>query len=584
MSLTSSVPSILAGLAEGSWADALDRDGYVVIDLLDADAVAAASRALADVGTAPDDGCLGRISSADSRDARYRSLAAAAARRVLAGLTSVIDPGFVVAWPGDLSGTGLHHELPPPGDLARPRLHVEVALDAAAVDNGQTWVVPGSHRWFDAPTAAPVDSDVAERVATRHAAPVSLRPGQALVAADALLRFTLPNRDRPRRSVTCWLPAHPGPAPHEGSVGPVSRARLARLELDGWAPDREPTPHEAPNAGILRCAACGSRLPGGGGVEPWNGVVTGRCARCSVGPVSGILERGDPPTPSPALDFPLPERPTAVLADPSLDHRLRTDGFVVFPEPVITPDQAHRLRNAFGDLHQWEGFGHLNDFNQRDRPYRNEATRLMKEHLLGILSPLFTDHDPFLCTFLCKWPDDGSDLEPHQDWMYVDERRGERTFLAFVALDDITGDRGRIRVLRGSHRLDSMPRGTDLRPGWLGHAEVLERRLESIPMTVGQCAIWSSALVHSSLPNLTDEPRVAAGLWFVRRGEPLVHFRRLDHATAGLFEIDGDFYRTQNPYRLMVSNPPYPLCEVVPTDGQDLTPEALERNLDRILG
>lgn len=571
-------PSLQDQLESDHHRSALERDGFCVVDLLDPTQVAEAIATLADVGTAPDDGGLRRCGSLDSDDTAYRTRATDAARAAL-GVVDAVDVQFVVSWPGDLSGQGLHH---PASTAPGAWLHVEVALDRAFGGNGQIWVVPQSHRWFTGPQQHPVTDEAAQLIANGHAVPVGLEPGQALVTSQALLRFTLPNDDRPRRSLTCSIasPVPAAPGPHEQ----VTAADLAHLEEAGLAAGGRSGPHEPPNGGRLRCAACGTSLHRDA-PDPWNGVVPlVRCGRCSVGEVSWGVARTPVTGVAAPLPYPLPPDVEQVLHDEQLDLKLRTDGYVVVPEPVITPEQARALRDAFGDLHDWTGVGHLNDFNQRDRPYRIEAARLMREHLLEALLPVFADHEPFLYTFLCKWPDDASDLEPHQDWMYVDERKGQRTYLAFVALDDVVGDRGRVRVLRGSHRLDSMPRGTDLRAPWLDYDEVMERRLETIDIRVGQCAIWNSALVHSSLPNQSTDPRVGAGLWFARRGTPLTHFRRLDADTVGCFEIDDDFYRTQNPYRLMVSNPPYPVREVVAAAGRDLSPADLDRELDLVQG
>ena len=559
-----------------------------MIDLLPPSAVTTARTALAELGPAPDDGSVARVSSDQSNDRNYRSRASSAGRRSLPVWLEAHDVCFVVTWPGDFSGTGIHHSgsrIEP--DL--PWLEVDVALDAADAENGQIWLVPGSHLWFSETSDEPVDDSVAEVLALRYGRSVELAPGQALISSPATLRFSLPNRDRPRRSLEFRTPApeqllSPPATQHSLLARHLDSEKLKSLDAAGHAFLSDRRPHEPCNPSRVHCLACGTLLPAEPTPHPWNRVVAARCSTCTVGGIAPITARPSAPALSPEFAHPLPELPLPVLREPEFDSRLRSNGFVVLPESVISAAAAERLRDAFGELRQWKGRGHLNDFNERDRPYRDAATLLMKDHLIDVLSPLFTDHEPFLCTFLCKWPGEESDLEPHQDWMYVDERKGERTFLAFVALDDISADRGQLRVLPGSHRLDSRPRGTDLRPPWLGHSDVLERRMETISLSAGQCAIWNSALVHSSLPNMTATPRVAAGMWFARKSTPLVHFRRADPTRAAFFEIDADFYRTQNPYRLMVSHPPYPVREVVPTAGRDLTPEELEQSLDEING
>lgn len=275
--------------------------------------------------------------------------------------------------------------------------------------------------------------------------------------------------------------------------------------------------------------------------------------------------------------LPAPSEP--VLRDPILDGNLERDGFVVIDEPVVDEATATWLRAEFGRLHDWRGDGFLNDFNHRNLVYRERSRVLLTEHLGPVVDRLFTDHEPFLSTYLCKWPDTRSYFVPHRDWMYVDERAGDHSYLAFVALEPIDEHNGRVQMLPGSHRVDPMPRGSNLYAPWVDHPQV-EARLEPISLAVGQCIIWSSAIVHASFPNATAEPRVAAGLWTARRGAPLVHYRRLGTGLAGRYTVDATFFQTQNAYRLMVSRPPFPLDQLVAFDEVAVPPGEVGAILD----
>ena len=204
--------------------------------------------------------------------------------------------------------------------------------------------------------------------------------------------------------------------------------------------------------------------------------------------------------------------------------------------PVIDAAAARRLRDEFFRLRGVAGNGFHSDLVVEDPAYREAADRVLAEALDASAAALFEDHEPFLRSFLCKYPGEESSLYLHQDWMYVDERTGERTHAVWIALDDITGHNGQLRVLRGSHRLDDRPRGSDLIAPWI-HAEgLVEPRLLSVPVPAGHGVVFDNALVHSSYPNNTSEPRLAVAIGLRRRGTPLVHFRRSPNGHADRYD------------------------------------------------
>ena len=159
-----------------------------------------------------------------------------------------------------------------------------------------------------------------------------------------------------------------------------------------------------PPVGPARCTCCGAFLEAGGPLPDDRGSVRpGRwCAACEQHPPDPYpgLFVVDPPIRTPYQPE-LPETSAPTLRDPRLDALLRRQGFVLVPEPILTPEEAHALREEFGALHHWRGEGHLNDFNHRDHGYRERATTLMIDALLPAIEPLFVDHEPFLSTFLC---------------------------------------------------------------------------------------------------------------------------------------------------------------------------------------
>jgi beta-hydroxylase len=270
---------------------------------------------------------------------------------------------------------------------------------------------------------------------------------------------------------------------------------------------------------------------------------------------------------------------TQVLIDPESDRRLARDGFVKLP--LLSAADVAPLRERFLELRGTEGEGFASDLIVDDPEYRETATREIAKAVDEVAGSLFVDHEPFLRSFLCKYPGPTSDLYLHRDWMYVDEREGARTYVVWIALQDITGDNGQLRVLRGSHRLDDTLRGTSLTAPWLDHVDTIERRLLSVPVRAGECIVFDNALVHSSYPNHTDDPRVAVAVGFRPTGVPLVHFRRIDEALAARYDVDEAFFGAVTAQGLIAQPPELPVAEEVPIVEHRWSADELAARLDR---
>lgn len=270
---------------------------------------------------------------------------------------------------------------------------------------------------------------------------------------------------------------------------------------------------------------------------------------------------------------------TSVLRDEQMDRRLHRDGFVVMP--LCSAAGVAPLRSTFGEIRGWEGDGFQSDLVIEDSDLRRRSSAAIAEFLDDAVTSLFTVHQPFMRSFLCKHPGDASELYVHRDWMYVDERAGAHTYVAWVPLEDVEGANGQLRVLRGSHLFDQELRGTDLIAPWLQHEDVIEERLLSVPVPAGHCVVFDNRLVHASWPNLTSRPRVVAAVGLRPRGSGLVHFRRSGPDTAERFDVDESFFLEYTPQGLIAARPDLPVAETVRLTAPDLSARQLASLVDR---
>lgn len=311
---------------------ALEQRGYCVLeDFLDASQVSALRDSYDRVGPAPSDPRLACHSSFHTHDREYKKRVDAEIRSVLtAPVRSALDRprmlpcNFITKWPGAMSGFGLHQDLSLVDERLYRSVEVWAPLDEVDSDNGQLWMVPGSHDWI--PTLRGIHAfpfafgAVAERLVRQHAEPVPVSPGQAVVFNHATVHFSMPNTtESPRRvAITDVIPSEAEhlhyfgdgnggvntyaigddfwtdnspftlrkPPPHSSLVGRVQAAyrELGNEDLDalvaqGRAISTDDGPRGAINPAKPWCHRCGS-LDLDGQPDRFIGNVTMLCQPC----------------------------------------------------------------------------------------------------------------------------------------------------------------------------------------------------------------------------------------------------------------------------------------------------------------
>jgi hypothetical protein len=184
---------------------ALERDGYVHLPFLDPDEVERLRDVYAELGPAPDDARTSCISSFHTADRDYQAavhdrISAVLAPRLAATFDrqSTLLAQFLIKWPGDGGEIPLHQDTSLVDEAAHRSCEVWIALEDTDDDNGQLWMVPGSHGWL--PTIRGIQSwfhppfdEVETRIRERHAVSVPMAAGDAVVFDHAVLHFSLPN-------------------------------------------------------------------------------------------------------------------------------------------------------------------------------------------------------------------------------------------------------------------------------------------------------------------------------------------------------------------------------------------------------
>ena len=314
-----------------SYQATLEREGYVVLPLLDLDEVQALRDAHDRLGPAPGDPGRACQSSFHSYDSSYKQAVDREIRAVLdPHLETVFDRqrplpcNFIAKYPGGMGGFGLHQDLSLVDEREHRSVEVWIALEDVDERNGQLWMVPGSHTWM--PTLRGIQSfpfaysDMSRRIIDQHAVPVPVTAGTAVVFTHAILHCSFPNRTDTKRMVAItdlvpeeaqhlhffgdgegnvdayvidesfWVDNNPftlhQPPPASQKLGRVDFEHrsltdedLDRLVAEGKAVVVDHHPRGAINAGRPWCHRCGEVMEGES-PNRWIGNVTLLCDAC----------------------------------------------------------------------------------------------------------------------------------------------------------------------------------------------------------------------------------------------------------------------------------------------------------------
>jgi hypothetical protein len=275
-----------------------------------------------------------------------------------------------------------------------------------------------------------------------------------------------------------------------------------------------------------------------------------------------------------------PER--QALRDRGEDARLRADGFHLGVRRLFEPRQLADWRGWYLDRASGREptAGFEADLNIDDPDYRRDVRRLLEPTARPVLEAMFAGFTPFLYSFLCKWPGDTEGLYLHQDWMYIDERKGDSTFVVWIPLQDVTGHNGQLRLLRGSHGFDHQLRGTELTGDWVDDVQTITPHLIDLPVPAGVPVVLNNRLVHCSYPNHTAEPRVVVAIGMRPADRPLTYFRAFGEGFAARYEVDDEFFCTHTTVGLHLRAPEAQIAEIVQDQRPDIDAARLLRLIE----
>ena len=232
-----------------------------------------------------------------------------------------------------------------------------------------------------------------------------------------------------------------------------------------------------------------------------------------------------------------------LLLSESADQEFREQGFAVVP--FVDPERLEALRQRMTELVPPES-GPFFTLYRNDTPeIRRVLDAVVREELQSLADEIMCNHRFYVGSILVKFPGEGSFLDPHQDWSFVDESR-HVSGIVWFPLEATDETNGGLSVVPGSHRFDLPNRGTPPEP-----IDQYLDGLVNLSTRPGEAVIYHNALIHGSSENRSDHLRIVMALGFVSEQADLLHFFTDKEGQKWRYRLAADY-----PFRYQPPNPP----------------------------
>lgn len=530
-----------------------EREGYVVIPLLDADEVAAV-RAIHErhLPQANEWDPLPANELTDRRRAVWREVGAIVRRKLdplLDGYRLLYSLFLVDGATGHGGDNGLqicpskgvlHQDWTIVGDEDFSSVQLLCALTDTDRDNGCVIVAPGSHR---APHKVPVGGGEKWHSATgidavkEFTRALPMKSGEALLYDGRLLHGFAPRQSQPRR-----VSLSGGAIPDEAEPRILFEHpdRPGELELLGVSEDffwKDPLGEQPKNARHLGwIAEQGSRRVGiAHHPHPLEEVTRESFATWS---------RAAAEPPRKLTECAPSHPPRRAFRDDALEAKLDRDGYAVVD--LLNEGELAQLRQLYEDIRAEVGTGFYTSLWSENLRYRGIVHFAVRRLFQGAIERLLCDWRIVLGNFAVKRAGEEDNACPlHQDWSFTDNRR-YRELTVWSPQIDVDGVNGNLAVVPGSHRFrdDIRPNGV-LAETYFPFAESegrLRQHIRELPMRAGSAVIYDSRLLHASRSARLAADRVASVAVVIPREAPLWHYWRVGPAQLEVWEVGEHFY------------------------------------------
>ncbi|MFN8276305.1 MAG: phytanoyl-CoA dioxygenase family protein [Chitinophagales bacterium] len=191
--------------------------------------------------------------------------------------------------------------------------------------------------------------------------------------------------------------------------------------------------------------------------------------------------------------------------DAELQHQLDQQGYVLMP---FLPSQTiTKFKTLYNQYFKADAPFYSSSFHN-DLSLKKKLSDIILQELHPLLDQVVCDVRWLGASFLEKPAGEHFAMPIHQDWTVTDEERfGSFTF--WIPLQDTSAQHGAMQVIAGSHNIEAVLRAPSLPVAFDAQRKWMNSYLKTIPMKAGTAMLFNQKLMHASLPNFSDQGRLA---------------------------------------------------------------------------
>jgi len=221
--------------------------------------------------------------------------------------------------------------------------------------------------------------------------------------------------------------------------------------------------------------------------------------------------------------------------------QLPPEGFTVIP--FIPKHEMNDLILFYkNNPHFVKERGFHSTMHQPDYEYRKSVLEKISASVSQSVHELFPDHRILVANFVVKEPSIDSDVGLHSDWNYVDEAH-HRSINIWCPLVDTNPLNGRLMVCPATQFLSNDFRGTPFVPYNKQEEARFKKKSVGLNMKKGDAAIYDSALLHFSEPNITSLSRLAIAIVLIPKDAQPIHCFTHNGKTF-VYDVNHEFFLT----------------------------------------
>jgi hypothetical protein len=253
-----------------------------------------------------------------------------------------------------------------------------------------------------------------------------------------------------------------------------------------------------------------------------------------------------------------------VFKNEILNDDFNKNGYVIINH--LENSIPERLQNIY-EKHSIEsvnsGFN-TTHFSQ-NRKYKEEVLALAKDIFDKNIAELFNQYEVFFSNLMIKKANSNEVLPVHADWTYTDERK-YTTISIWIPAINTTLDNGTLGIIPFSHNLYEEIRGPEIVSSYRKFDKILkEEKGVLLPISNHQAIIYDLRLLHFSLPNQSDDTRIAINITIKPKSAELIHYSGQGVEIFKFNQLDQNFFLKYNAHQIPEGTKP---IEIIATVSQ----------------